>query len=63
MSVIVSDAKCVQYEMEIAIAAPREKTWQALIQDIARWWLANFHMVQADSEVVFDTVVNKSACS
>ena len=40
-----------RYELEIQIAAPRERVWQALIDDTNAWWLPDFHMVGEDSIV------------
>ncbi|MCA9125860.1 MAG: SRPBCC domain-containing protein [Planctomycetales bacterium] len=44
----------VQYELEIAIQAPIDKVWQAIINDIQLWWLGDFHMVAPDSQVELD---------
>ncbi len=43
------------YELEIAIDAPIERVWQALIDETNAWWLPDFHMVGPDSTVTFDT--------
>jgi len=46
----------IQYEFEIHIEAPKKKVWQALTEDIQAWWLADFHMVGADSKLQLDPV-------
>lgn len=45
---------CHQYELEIAIKAPRQRVWDALIHETNGWWLPDFHMVGKDSVVEFD---------
>ncbi len=45
---------CVQYELEIAIDAPCERVWQAMIHETNFWWLPDFHMVGEGSVVSFD---------
>lgn len=45
---------CHQYELEVAIEAPRERVWRALINETNAWWLPDFHMVGEDSVVEFD---------
>jgi len=46
---------CMQYELEIEISARAETVWKALIDETNRWWLADFHMVDPESVVEFDT--------
>lgn len=45
-----------QYELEIAIDAPKEKVWEALTKEINSWWLPDFHMVGEDSELQLNPV-------
>ncbi len=49
-----TDATCIEYELEIAIEAPPEKVWKALIEETNFWWLPDFHMVAPNSQVTFD---------
>jgi uncharacterized protein YndB with AHSA1/START domain len=49
-----TEANCVQYELEIAINASRERVWQAIFEKTNFWWLPNFHMVGEGSVVTFD---------
>ncbi|MEX2186877.1 MAG: SRPBCC domain-containing protein [Pirellulales bacterium] len=44
----------VSYELQIAIDAPRERVWRALLEEVGAWWLPDFHMVGEDSTVTFD---------
>lgn len=48
-------ARCHQYDLEIEIAAPREKVWDAIFDETNLWWLPDFHVAGADSVVTFDT--------
>lgn len=50
-----SEANCVQYELEIAIDASRERVWKAIFEETNFWWLPDFHMVGEGSVVTFDT--------
>ena len=50
-----TEAKCVQYELELEIKAACQQVWQALIEETSAWWLPDFHMVGEDSVVEFDT--------
>lgn len=54
MSAHIEAAQAATYELEIPIAAPREAVWRALTEEPSHWWLPDFHMVGADSEIVFD---------
>lgn len=47
-------AACCQYEMEIAIEAPRERVWKAIFEEANMWWLPDFHVAGSDSVVSFD---------
>lgn len=49
-----SDVRCVQYELEIEINAPREQVWKAIVDETDAWWLPDFHMVGEGSVVEFD---------
>ncbi len=49
-----SETRCVQYELEIQIRAPRQTVWQAIIEETNIWWLPDFHMVDEASTVEFD---------
>ncbi len=49
-----NSASCIQYELEIEIAAPREKVWKAMLEETNAWWLPDFHQVAPDSVVTFD---------
>lgn len=51
----VSPAQVAQYELEIEIDAGRERVWRALLEETNSWWLPDFHMVDAQSVVTFDT--------
>ena len=51
MSATMQDARTATYELEIPIAAPRERVWKALTEEPNAWWLPEFHMVGADSRV------------
>ncbi len=54
MSGQVSDARVIQYDLEIPIDAPRERVWDALTKETNGWWLPDFHMLGEDSTVRFD---------
>ncbi len=41
----------IRYELEIPIEASPEAVWDALTEHTNAWWLPDFHMVGADSEV------------
>ena len=47
-------SNCHQYELEVQIAAPRERVWKSIFEDIKHWWLPDFHVVGPDSIVTFD---------
>jgi uncharacterized protein YndB with AHSA1/START domain len=34
-------------DLEVSIAAPRERVWQALVQEAGRWWPKDFYVGQA----------------
>ncbi len=50
----VADARVVQYEFEIEIAAPRERVWRALTDQLSSWWLKDFHVLGEDSIVTLE---------
>lgn len=43
-----------QYELEIEIEAPRERAWQALLQEIDAWWPDDFRMLGEGARVELD---------
>ncbi len=45
---------CIQYELEIAIAASTDRVWKAIFDETNVWWLPDFHMVGKGSVVTFD---------
>ncbi len=47
---------CIQYDLEINIEAKKDAVWHALTQEINSWWLADFHMLGADSSLSLDAV-------
>lgn len=49
-----SEASCVQYYLEVRIAADVDTVWDAMLNETAHWWLEDFQMVGADSTVEFD---------
>ncbi len=54
MNQTTTTASCIQYELEIEIAASCEKVWRAMFEETNAWWLPDFHMVAPDSVVTFD---------
>lgn len=46
---------CIQYNLEINMNAKKETVWRAMTKDINSWWLADFHMLGAESVVSLDT--------
>ena len=47
-------AACCSYELEIAIAAPRERVWKAIFEETNAWWLPDFHAAGEGSVMTFD---------
>jgi len=47
-------ANCATYELEVEIAAPPARVWEALLDETNAWWLPDFHMVGAGSVLTFD---------
>jgi uncharacterized protein YndB with AHSA1/START domain len=47
----VSEARTVQYEFAISIASTKEHVWRVLTEQVASWWLPDFHMLGTDSIV------------
>lgn len=47
----VSDARCVQYQIDISINASRQRVWKGLTEQLSDWWLPDFHMLGPDSHV------------
>jgi uncharacterized protein YndB with AHSA1/START domain len=50
----LTTAACCQYELEIAINAPRERVWKAIFEETNFWWLPDFHVADAGSTMTFD---------
>jgi len=50
----VTDARVVQYELQIDIDAPRERVWRALTDQLSSWWLKDFHVLGEDSIVMLE---------
>ncbi len=50
----VLETRAVVFELEIAIDAPRERVWQALVDETNAWWLPDFHMVGEGSIVTLE---------
>ena len=50
----ITIAHCCHVELEISINAPRERVWQAIFDDIASWWIPEFHVAGSDSRISFD---------
>ena len=55
MEPTASPAAFNQCQIKIAIEAPRDRAWKAIIDEIGEWWLPDFHVVDSDSRVSFDT--------
>jgi uncharacterized protein YndB with AHSA1/START domain len=51
MSAHIQASSTGNYELEIAIDAPRARVWKALIAETNVWWLPDFHMVAEGSTV------------
>ena len=49
-----TSASCCAFELEIAIDAPRQRVWDALLKETNAWWLPDFHVAGADSVVALD---------
>lgn len=49
-----SPASCCQFELEIAIAASRQRVWNAIFEETNLWWLPDFHVIGEGSIVTFD---------
>lgn len=54
LGAMTQEARCCSYELEIAIEAPREKVWEAILEETNAWWLPDFHVAGPDSTVTFD---------
>jgi len=50
-------ARMEQVELEVPIAVPRSRVWQALTEETDAWWLADFRALGEDSTVRFDARV------
>ena len=53
----ISESACCKFELEIPIAAPRERVWKAIFDETNEWWLPDFHVAGPDSVVTFDPKV------
>ncbi len=50
----VLETRAVTYELEITIAAPPARVWQALTEETNAWWLPDYHEMGEGSVVSFD---------
>ena len=57
MSVESRQTRSVTYTIEVAIAAPRIRVWQALTEEIDAWWLPDYHEM-GEGSVVMSEVWN-----
>jgi uncharacterized protein YndB with AHSA1/START domain len=42
----MQDVRTGRVEMEITINAPRERVWQAMVEESADWWLPDFYTIK-----------------
>ena len=49
-----TETHAVTYELEVAIDAGVDEVWRALVERTDAWWLPDFHMVAAGSNVRLD---------
>ncbi len=49
-----ADSGVRQYELEIEIAAPRERVWEAVANEINAWWPEDFRMLGEGAAVELD---------
>ena len=54
------ETRAVVFELEIAIDAPRDHVWQALVDETNAWWLPDFHMVGEGSIVTLAAARHRS---
>lgn len=47
-------ANCFQFELEIEIAASRDRVWKAIFEETNFWWLPDFHVADPDSTITLD---------
>ena len=47
-------AQVAEYALQIDIAAPPERVWRGLTDQVHSWWLPDFHALGEDSEVTLD---------
>lgn len=45
----VEQARCIQYELAIRIAASPARVWKGLADQLSGWWLPDFQVLGADS--------------
>lgn len=48
------EARVALIEIEISIAAPREKVWRALTEETGAWWRKDFYVGPAPKGMVFE---------
>ena len=51
---VKKETTCIEYQLEIEFNATADAVWNALLNDIQHWWLPDFHMVAADSQIELD---------
>lgn len=51
----ISETRCVQYEIEILIMAPRDLVWSGLTGRINEWWLDDFRMLGIESRITLES--------
>ncbi len=50
----IEQARVAQYGFEMKINAGVDVVWRKLTDELANWWLPDFHMLGPDSKVVFE---------
>ncbi len=54
MPAATTEARVVQYEFEVEIAAAPSRVWRALTDQLSSWWLPDFHVLGSDSVVTLE---------
>ncbi|MGB0714749.1 MAG: SRPBCC domain-containing protein [Phycisphaerae bacterium] len=49
-------AQVAEYQFEIEIAADRSHVWDAITRQVGQWWLKDFHVLGAGSDVSLEPV-------
>lgn len=44
----------IRIDLEIAIDAPRERVWKAMIEEIGAWWLPDFYATSSPETIVLE---------